>query len=304
MNVLALDVGGTAIKSALISSGQIKKVHQIPSEGKLGGPHIIHNIMEMIDSYEDYDVIGISTTGQVDSNNGSIIYANDNVPNYTGTNLSKIISEKYHKPVFVENDVNAAAMGEGHFGAGKKEKDFLCLTYGTGIGGAIVMNKQIYKGSNMVAGEMGHMVTHINGRECSCGQHGCYEQYASTTALVREVMNYDNDLNNGKLIFSYLEKYFKEELSSSNENQVKTIVDAWIDEIMYGLINVIHIFNPSCIILGGGIMEQPYIIDSIQKRIPMKLMNSFKNVKIVKAELGNNAGVYGMAAIANERIYE
>lgn len=293
MKVLALDVGGTAIKSALISSGQIKKVHQFPSEGKLGGPHIINNIMGMIDSYEDYDIIGISTTGQVDSIKGSIIYANDNVPNYTGTNLSKIISDKYNKPVFVENDVNAAAIGEGYFGAGKKEKDFLCLTYGTGIGGAIVMNKEIYKGSHGVAGEMGHMVTHINGRECSCGQYGCYEQYASTTALIREVMNYDNDLNNGKAIFSSFE---------NGNQEVKTLVDAWIDEIIYGLINVIHIFNPSCIILGGGIMEQPYIIDSIQKRISNKLMNSFKNVKIVKAELGNNAGVYGMAAIANERI--
>jgi glucokinase len=299
MNVLALDVGGTAIKSALISNGQIKMANQFPSEGKLGGPHIIHNIMKIIDSYEDYDVIGISTTGQVDSISGSIIYANDNVPNYTGTHLSKIINDKYHKPVFVENDVNAAAIGEGYFGAGKKEKDFLCLTYGTGIGGAIIMNKEIYKGSYGVAGEMGHMLTHINGRECTCGQHGCYEQYASTTALIREVMKYDNNLNNGKLIFSCLDN----PSISENRNQVvKTIVDAWIDEIIYGLINLIHIFNPSCIILGGGIMVQPYIINAIHTRLPNKVMNSFKNVKIVTAELGNNAGVYGMASIANERI--
>ncbi|MDF2801391.1 MAG: hypothetical protein K0S61_1294 [Anaerocolumna sp.] len=293
MKVLALDVGGTAIKSALISDGQINKVNQFPSEGNLGGPHIIHNIMRIVDSYEDYDVIGISTTGQVDSIRGSIIYANDNVPNYTGTHLSKIMIDKYHKPVFVENDVNAAAIGEGYFGAGKKEKDFLCLTYGTGIGGAIIINKQIYKGSHGVAGEMGHMVTHIDGRECTCGQHGCYEQYASTTALIREVMNYDKDLINGKLIFSSLK---------NGHQEVKAIVDAWIDEIIYGLINVIHIFNPSCIILGGGILVQPYIIDSIHTKMPNKLMNSFKNVKVLTAELGNNAGVYGMAAIANERI--
>lgn len=298
MKVLALDVGGTEIKSAVISDGQIKITNQYPSEGKLGGPHIINNIMRVIDSYEDYDVIGISTTGQVDSIQGSIIYANDNVPNYTGTNLSKIITDKYHKPVFVENDVNAAAIGEGYYGAGKKEKDFLCLTYGTGIGGAIIMNKQVYKGHNGVAGEMGHMVTHIDGKECSCGQHGCYEQYASTTALIREATKFDQSLNNGKLIFTSLEK----SSCSENGNQiVKSIVDNWIDEIIYGLINVIHIFNPSCIILGGGIMVQPYIIDSIHTRIPNRLMNSFKSVKIVTAELGNNAGVYGMNAIANER---
>ncbi len=292
MRVLALDVGGTAIKSALISDGEIKMESQLPSEGKLGGPHIIHNIMRMIDSYTDYDVIGISTTGQVDSTRGSIIYANDNVPNYTGTHLSKIMMDKYNKQVFVENDVNAAAIGEGYYGAGKKEKDFLCLTYGTGIGGAIIMNKQIYKGRDGVAGEMGHMVTHIGGRECTCGQHGCYEQYASTTALIREVMTYDNHLNSGKLVFSSIE---------NGNQEVKAMVDTWIDEIIYGLINVIHIFNPSAVILGGGIMAQPYIIESIHTRISNKLMNSFKNVKLLTAELGNNAGVYGMAAIANEK---
>lgn len=293
MKVLALDVGGTAIKTALISNGQINRANQFPSEGKLGGPHILHNIMRIIDSYEeDYNVIGISTTGQVDSTKGSIIYANDNVPNYTGTHLSKIITDKYHKPVYVENDVNAAAIGEGYFGAGKKEKDFLCLTYGTGIGGAIVMNKQIYKGNNGVAGEMGHMLTHIAGKECTCGQHGCYEQYASTTALIREAMNYDTNLNNGKLIFSSLE---------NGNSEIKVIVDSWIDEIIYGLINVIHIFNPSCVILGGGIMVQPYILNSIHTRIPGQLMKSFREVKLLTAELGNNAGIYGMAAIANEK---
>jgi len=289
MNVLALDVGGTAIKSALIMNGQIKEISECPSDGKLGGTYVIKNFMNVIDSYENYDVIGISTTGQVDSNLGHIIYANENVPNYTGTQISQIIKTKYHKPVFVENDVNAAAIGEGHYGAGRTYKDFLCLTYGTGIGGAIVINNQIYKGSHGVAGEMGHMITHINGLVCSCGNHGCYEQYASTTALVRKALSYDEKLVNGKLIFK--------ELNAGNQ-EVKAIIDAWIEEILYGLVNLIHIFNPSCIILGGGIMKQEYIIQSVNNKIQDKLMNSFRNVTIVTAELNNSAGIYGMAAIA------
>ena len=293
MKVLALDVGGTAIKSALISNNKISRESQVPSDGKLGGPHVIENMMKVIDSYKDYDMIGVSTTGQVDSDNGTIIYANENVPNYTGTNLKKILEDKYKKKVFVENDVNAAALGEGFYGAARNEKNFLCLTYGTGIGGAIVINKQIYKGSLGVAGEMGHIVTHIQGKLCSCGQLGCYEQYASTTALIREANKIDPTITNGKILFSKI----------NNKDEVATeVLSQWINEILYGLVNLIHIFNPSCIILGGGIMEQPYIIESINKKIPDKIMESFKNVKIISAELGNHAGVYGMAAIANERM--
>ena len=288
MNVLALDVGGTAIKSALIINGQIKKMNECPSDGKLGGTYVIKNIMEVIDSYDNYDDIGISTTGQVDSNLGYIIYANENVPNYTGTHMSEILNLKYHKPVFVENDVNAAAIGEGRYGAGKMYKDFLCLTYGTGIGGAIVINNQIYKGTHGVAGEVGHMITHINGLVCSCGNHGCYEQYASTTALINKALYYNKNLVNGLLIFDAIEK---------GDHDVKNIVDAWIDEIIYGLVNLVHIFNPSCIILGGGIMKQKYIIQSINNKIKDNLMDSFKNVNIIEAELSNHAGVFGMAAI-------
>ncbi len=293
MNILALDVGGTAIKSALINHGEILKCDECLSEAKLGGPQLIKNIMKTIDSYHDYDVISISSTGQVDSEKGYIIYANENVPNYTGTKLCNIIEEKYKKPVFLENDVNAAALGEGFYGAGKGEKDFICLTYGTGVGGAIVINRKIYKGFHGVAGEMGHMVTHINGLPCNCGHKGCYEQYASTTALLRKVMAYDNNINDGYLIFSELEK---------GNNRIKSIVDNWIDEIIYGLINLVHIFNPSCIILGGGIMKQNYIIDSINEKIQDKIMDSFKGIKIVPAQLGNNAGVFGMAAIAEEKM--
>lgn len=293
MNILALDVGGTAIKSALINNGQILKWNECLSEAKLGGPQLIKNIMKTIDSYHDYDVISISSTGQVDSEKGYIIYANENVPDYTGTKLCNIIEENYKKPVFLENDVNAAALGEGFYGAGKDEKDFICLTYGTGVGGAIVMNRKIYKGIHGVAGEMGHMVTHINGLPCNCGHKGCYEQYASTTALLRKVMAFDNIINNGHLIFSELEK---------GNNKIKDIVDNWIDEIIFGLINLVHIFNPSCIILGGGIMKQKYIIDSINEKIQDKIMDSFKGIKIVPAQLGNNAGVYGMAAIAEEKM--
>lgn len=293
LKILALDVGGTALKSALVESSNIQKSNEFLSNGKLGGEFVLSNIFKAIEMYDDYDVIGISTTGQVNSEEGYIIYANENVPNYTGMRLKDIITQKYHKPVFIENDVNAAAIGEGFFGAAKAEKDFLCLTYGTGIGGAIVLNKEVYKGISGVAGEVGHILTHPNGLSCGCGQKGCYEQYASVTALVREAMAINPSLTNGKLIFQSL---------ANGDTATKKIVDNWIDEIIYGLVTLIHTFNPSCIVLGGGIMKEVYIIDQINAKIQTKIMSSYSKVKIIPAQLGNNAGVFGMVSIAQNAV--
>ena len=290
-NILALDVGGTAIKSALVKNSKIVKSFEFPSNAHLGGPHLLQNMFQVIERYSDYDVIGISTTGQVDSLNGSIVYANENVPNYTGTNLKEIITGRYHKPVFVENDVNAAALGECYYGAGKTESDFLCLTYGTGIGGAIIKNKQVYKGSSGSAGEFGHIITHPNDITCSCGQKGCYECYASATALVRRVSLEHPNLTNGRMIF---------EAFHQGDTSVMRLVDEWINEIVLGLVSLVHIFNPNLIVLGGGIMSQPYIIEAVDKKIHQNIMKSFSHVKIRAANLDNNAGIFGMVALIDK----
>lgn len=293
MNILALDIGGTALKVAKVTSdGNILESAEYPSEGKKGGPHILNKVCEVISSYSGYERIGISTTGQVDSSTGRIIFANENVPDYTGMELGKIISEKFGVPVAVENDVNAAALGEAHYGAGKEKGDFLCLTYGTGVGGAIIINHEIYGGSKGVAGEFGHIVTHPEGLLCACGQKGCYEQYASTTALVRACMKEDPKLANGRIIF--------EEMKSGN-SRVKDIIDLWIDEIVLGLQSLVHIFNPSCLILGGGILEQDYIIGEINNKLYKKVMPSYVQIEVKKAMLGNNAGVLGATHLVLNR---
>lgn len=289
MKILALDVGGTAIKSALILNSKIITYYESPSQAKLGAQYLIKNMYGVIDRYnDDYDVIGISTSGQVNSETGTIIYANDNIPNYTGTNLKELISMKYKKKVHIENDVNAAALGECYYGVGVKHKDFLCLTYGTGIGGAIIINNSIYKGATGSAGEFGHIITHPQGDICNCGQQGCYEIYASTSTLIKNCSCDYSHLINGRLIFA--------EFHQGNKNIIQ-VVDNWIDEIIIGLTSIIHIFNPSLIILGGGIMDQTYIIDEINRKIQGKVMTTFQQVSISKALLGNKAGIYGMVAM-------
>lgn len=293
MKIITLDIGGTAMKYAYFDGNNLILNDVRPSEASLGGNKVLENIISIITeigTQYTYEAIGISTAGQVDSETGTILYANENIPNYTGMELKKILEDKFRVPICVENDVNAAAIGEAIYGAGKGEKDFLCLTYGTGIGGAIFIDHQLYKGKQGVAAEMGHMITHPGGLPCGCGSFGCYEQYASTTALIRTAKAHNEAFFNGIAIFSAFEHENKD---------AKRLLDQWIKEISYGLINLIYIFNPSLIVLGGGIMTQPYILHKLNKIIKENTVSSFHGVKIALASLGNLAGVYGMKAIVS-----
>lgn len=290
MKIATLDIGGTSIKSGIWNGHSMEETGEIATNAKNGGPYVIQRAIEILRSYSGFEAIGISTAGQVDSQKGIIRYANENIPNYTGMPIRQILEETFGVPIAVENDVNAAAMGEAHFGAGKNHPDFLCLTYGTGVGGAIVINKKIYSGSMFSAGEFGAITVHPEDIRDHDPFSGCYEQYASATALVKKAKAYDERLENGRIIFSCL-----------TEEPVKKIVDDWIDEIVYGLTTVIHIFNPSCIVLGGGVMAQPYILQQVQQKTSKRTMSSFHNVELKTAELGNHAGMLGAAWLAFQK---
>lgn len=294
MKILVFDVGGTSIKHGICEDGVLTNLNETPTEAKLGGRHIMHVLTTLIEKESDYDAIGISTAGQVNAETGSIIYANSNIPDYTGMELRRELSEHFHVPVMVENDVNSAAIGEAVYGAGKAYDSFLCLTYGTGVGGAIVQNKSIFHGSSFSAGEFGGIVTHGSVKHSGSDTFdGCYERFASTTALVRAAKNLDASLSNGKLIFERI-----------SEPCVKNLVDNWIDEILLGLSTLIHIFNPACIVLGGGIMVQPYITKEINRRLPTQIMPSFSHVKVLPAELGNSAGLLGIFHLTENLVKE
>ena len=148
MRILALDIGGTDIKYGIINeSFDILEAHKTPTNAHLGGAHIIDTIIDISKNYTNIDKIAISTAGQVDSHSGVIVYATDTIPNYTGTRLKEAVEKETGILTVVENDVNSAAYGEAHFGAGKGYDSFICLTYGTGIGGAIFLNGDVFKGS-------------------------------------------------------------------------------------------------------------------------------------------------------------
>lgn len=292
MKILVFDIGGTAIKYGICQDGHLEETRECPTEASKGGSHILNTICQLAEQSLPFDAIGISTAGQVNPEDGFIIYANQNIPDYTGTQFQKILQERFHVPVAVENDVNSAALGEAVFGAGKGRKSFLCLTYGTGVGGAIIENGQVYHGSSFSAGEFGAVITHAEEKLSGTDPFdGCYERYASATALVKMVSEIDSSLTNGRQIFADLER-----------PEIKAVVNKWIDEIMLGLTTLIHIFNPSCIVLGGGIMVQPYILEQIHVRIPQMVMSSFSHVQILSAKLGNSAGLLGAYYLASQKL--
>ena len=290
MAAIVLDIGGTSIKSGIFRGGTLTAVRETATEASLGGAHVTERAMDIIRDYRqnhEFDHIGVSTAGQVDSAAGRIIYANENIPGYTGTELKQLMEAEFGLPTAVENDVNAAALGEAAFGAGRNQRDFICLTYGTGVGGALFLNGCLYSGDSFSAGEFGGIVIHPEARSPEEDLFsGCYERYASTTALVRRAQCMDETLCDGRSIFARWD-----------EPAVRQLIDDWIMEIVYGLITIIHMINPACIILGGGIMEQPYILPQIQKELYPNLMPSFRHVQIRKAKLGNHAGMLGAATL-------
>jgi glucokinase len=291
MKILAFDIGGTAIKIGVINEkGEILESRETPTLAKEGGEALINRILNIIGEYKNIDRVGISTAGQVDHIEGKIIFASENLPGWTGMEIKKRIEEVYNIPVVVENDVNAAAIGEAFYGAAVENNTFLCLAYGTGIGGAIVENGKIYRGAFGSAGEFGHTITHVGGRNCTCGGRGCYETYASTSALVNScIQELSMKEANGRAIF---------ELFEEGNEDVKKILEEWLFEVVIGLVNFVHIFNPSLIVLGGGIMTQPYIIKYIQENLPKYVMPNYSKVNIKSAKLGNNAGILGAAHLA------
>ena len=290
MKTAVLDIGGTFIKSGVYDGGKLDCEKETPTPANEGGIGLMECAKGILAEYQEFDAIGISTAGQVDTDRGEIRFANENLPGYTGTRVRQILEDAFAVPVAVDNDVNMAALGEACLGAGKDQADFLCLTYGTGIGGAIVQNRRIYRGSCFSAGEFGSIVTHGGAQMRQGGfPAGIYEKYGSATALVKRAREYDSSLENGKVIFSRLE-----------EPAVRELVDAWIGEVLLGLSSLIHIFNPSCIVLGGGIMNQPYILEELRRRIGGFVMPSFLNVRLERAQLGNRAGMLGAAIAAEE----
>lgn len=298
MGILVFDIGGTAIKYGLVSENfEILESNEMPSaiddEGTTA-KSVLQNLDRVMTEYKGkYDVIGISTAGQVDFETGVIVYGSDNIPGFTGTDMRGIFESKYGVPVAVDNDVNCAGLGEAHFGAGRGSDYFICLTYGTGVGGAIYLNGDILRGAKSAAGEFGHMVTHAGGAQCTCGRKGCYEAYASCRALTNKVSEHFGRYVSGREIY---------EPQMLEDPFIKQAISDWEDEIVNGLVSLSYIFNPPLIVLGGGIMSEEQLVNNIRKKLIERVGINYQSVQVEKAQLRNKAGMLGAAYIAKQRL--
>lgn len=285
MNVLAVDIGGTSMKTGIFKDGVLAGLKEYEHRGRQGVSYLMEDLFAVIHDMEkeaSFISIGLSISGQIDARSGMVVFATESIPGFTGTPIRQIVQDQTGLPVFIENDVNCAALGESVFGSGKDFSDFLCITYGTGIGGAIIMDRKLWTGRDGIAGELGHMVLHYNGEPCVCGRRGCYEHYASTTALIRAVKKQTGLTLNGREIFQ-----------RKDEPVIAREIDLWTDEIAEGLISLLHIFNPSAIVLGGGIMSQECVFESVRRKVKERVIPSFGKTVLCQASLGNSAGVHG-----------
>ena len=287
MNILAIDIGGTMIKYGLVSSdGKILSTNKIKTEASKGLNNILNKIDNIFKGYKENNPVGIavSGTGQINGMIGKVIGGNPIIPNWIGTNLVKTLEEKYNLPAVLENDVNCVALGEKWIGAGKDLSNFICLTIGTGIGGGIILNNQLFRGENFVAGEFGHTLI----------KKGEFEQFASTTALIRLVKEKTGKILNGKEIFDLEKKEIVE---------YQEVISEWIENLTDGLSSIVYCFNPANIILGGGVIEQGEpLINRIKNSLFKKIGLQFKEkLNIIQAKLGNNAGMIGASYLLLEK---
>jgi len=254
---------------------------------------------------DDVEWIGIGTPGIANSSTGIIEYSNN--LGFKNTPMVKYIQESIDKPVFIENDANAAAYGEYVAGAAKGAKNAVCITLGTGVGGGIIIDGKIYSGSNFAGAEIGHTVIEVDGPQCSCGRKGCFEVFSSATGLIRmtkEAMaeNPDSIMNKMAEEKGKVTARTSFDAMRTGDETAKAVVDKYIKYLAAGITNTINIFQPDVLCIGGGVCNEgdPLLL-------PVKALvkeevytrNSPKNTEIVIAKLGNDAGIIGAAFLGN-----
>ena len=310
---IGVDLGGTNI-----SVGVVDEDFNIMGRGKTktNSPRPAEEIFEDIAkcismaaddagiSLDDVNVIGVGTPGSVNDETGYIDYSNnlrfDKVP------AKQMLEELTGKPCFFANDASCAALGELYAGAGKGCKNLIAITLGTGVGSGIVIDGKVFRGANSAGGEIGHTVINVNGAECTCGRKGCWESYASATALIaqtKQAMKENpeskmwncagNDIEsvNGRTAFDAMRM---------GDEAAKAVVDKYIYYVAVGIINVINVFQPDVLCVGGGICnEGETLLAAIRKYVVEERYSKYaqKQTEICKAQLGNDAGIIGAAML-------
>lgn len=314
MNYIGIDIGGTNLKAGLVNDeGSIlamekRKIAEVSDQKAL-----VEALVALTQSLterggltpEQIRSVGVGVPGAVEIHSGAVLYTCNlplrNVP------LRKIFHRYLPYPLYVENDANCAALAEYYAGAGKGSKRFVTITLGTGVGAGILHNGQIYHGANGMAGEVGHMSIVYHGEPCPCGRRGCWERYASASALTRETkaamqadkntimwkMTQDIDHVNAKLAF---------DAAAKGDETARKVIDSWIEYVGVGIANVINTFEPEVICIGGGVSNQGEVLLAPVRAYAENETRNITTGKfpvICACQLHNDAGVIGAAALGS-----
>ena len=318
--VLAIDLGGTKMLMAIISdNGRVMAQELCPTLAAEGAQSVLDRLFSAIDRLFKLNnmepsrlyAISIAAAGAVDSDRG-LITLSPNLPGWDNIPLRDMVQEKYQVDTFLVNDASAAALGEHRLGAGRGVKNLVLVTVGTGIGGGIIISGELYLGACGSAGEIGHMTIDVNGPECSCGNTGCLEMLASGTAVTREAVRRISSGENSSLVEiagGEIENITAEKVGDAahaGDPLSSDVIARAANYLGVGLVNLVNIFNPEMIVIGGGMARMgDLLLEPARGAVSERAFPvSAQAVRIVTAQLGNDAGVHGAAIFAFQRKVE
>ena len=314
--ILAADVGGTNMRTALLNvKGEVLNSLKRPSLAHKGREALIKRLVQMFqDTLREggADIrkirgIGVGFPGPLDTERG-IVFNPPNLKGWQEVYLRDILEQEMGRPVALENDANAAALGEHWKGAGRGTRSLVCLTLGTGVGGGVVLEGRVWHGAKGIAGEIGHMTLVKNGRRCGCGNRGCLETYGSATGIITTMKGLLERHHIKPKEAVTLERMGRWARRSSRVQRFKgskgplpALAQRAIREtgvsLGIGIANVANLLNPEMIVLSGGVTNLgEYLFGPLREEVKKRaLPKVVEGLRIVRAELGDNAGVVGAA---------
>jgi glucokinase len=311
VNAIGIDVGGTKVLGGVVTAGgEILATarRDTPREGGRALTEAIANFATELSQQYPVDSIGVSAAGFISSDRKTML-ATPNISNWNGVNLVAELTEILHKKIVLENDANAAAWGEFKFGAGRGRNDLMMLTLGTGVGGGLILDGAVFRGAFGIGAELGHMRLIADGQLCGCGIRGCLEQYASGSALMRHAREAidaspflaRNLLERGDGSIEGLKGQHITDAARDGDPVAIAAFNTMANYLGAGIASLCAVIDPSCIVLGGGVIDAGELFLTPTREAALRLIpfsGKHPYPEIVAAELGNNAGLVGVADLS------
>lgn len=313
MYYVGIDLGGTNIAAGLVNkAGEIIYKESVPTNAQRPYTEIIKDMADLTlkvikeagVNIDEVEKIGIGSPGTPNCKEGILVFSGN--LNFRNVPIKAELQKYIDLPVYLDNDANCAALAEGVAGSAKGTKHSVTITLGTGIGGGVIIDGKIYSGFNFAGAEIGHMVMNCDGVQCTCGRKGCWETYASATALIRQTTkaaqeNPDSIIN--KLIegdFTKINAKTAFDAAKQGDEIGNRVVQQYIKYIAEGLINVINIFMPEVVVIGGGVCKEgEYLLKPLRELVYAGVFSreEIPQTQIKTALMGNDAGIIGAAML-------